>query len=70
MEDKDEIISQLQKSNKELYKQLELARQDCFKCICGIATACNCKHLGLLPQRLTKLKTSDKLESILKNLEF
>tara|TARA_B100000749_G_C18088080_1_gene326523 strand:- start:120 stop:380 length:261 start_codon:yes stop_codon:yes gene_type:complete len=66
----DELIKQLTETNKELHKQLEDSRQDCFKCVCGIATACNCYHLGLRSKHLTNLSTYDKVESILKDLEF
>ena len=68
--DKDKKISQLRKTNQALYKELEELRQDCYKCVCGVATACNCKHLGLLPKHLTNFPERDNLDSILKDLGF
>ena len=63
-------IQRLKKANRKLYKTIENLKVDCYKCTCGIVSECNCFHLGLLPKRLTNLSTYDKVEALLKDLEF
>ena len=61
---------ELLKENEILRKIIEDLRQDCYKCTCGLVTNCNCKHLGIRPQKLTDRLKGDRINSFLKQLEF
>lgn len=63
-------IQRLKKANKELYEIVEDLSVDCYKCTCGVASECNCFHLGLKPDSLSNLKKRDEVNSLLENLEF
>ena len=33
--------------------------EDCYTCVCGVATQCNCKHLGYLQQALNRIDVKE-----------
>ena len=54
----------------EIKDSKEEDSNDCYKCICGIATNCNCKHLGIRHKMLTAKAKRDTLNEVLKSLDF
>ena len=46
--------------NGHLREELKLAQdnhEDCWRCICGVVTECNCKHLKLSPWKRLDMDT-------------
>ena len=68
-------VELLRNENDKLVKQLSILQtkynkimdvqesEDCYTCVCGLATKCNCKHLRYLKQKLNRidLKTLNDL---------
>lgn len=54
--------------NGSLREELRLAQryhEDCWKCTCGIATNCNCKHLGRSSYKKNSLDIDTILQEVL-----
>ena len=52
-------LNRLQKKYKRLVEAQEA--EDCYTCVCGMVTQCNCKHMGYLKPKLIDL---DKLNNM------
>jgi len=66
-------IQRLKKVNKELYKTIEDLSANCYKCTCGIASECNCFHLGLKSEPIRKMDNDPSrlaFEVLLKGLDI
>ena len=52
----DKLVKQLSILQIKYNKIIEVQEtEDCYTCVCGIVTQCNCKHLGYLKQELNRI---------------
>jgi len=51
-----EQLTQAEKDYNILFNAWSITEDntDCYKCICGIVTECNCYHLGFRPSKSKK----------------
>jgi len=52
-----ENLNRLQKKYEKIIEVYE--SEDCYTCICGLVTECNCRHLGYLKQNLIDMNKNN-----------